>query len=76
MFCTGETPSRQLLPAMRWLHRENGVRRWCIVGNDYVVQSGRAPGEQLIVGGLQKIRDGAPVMAAPPAAPTQAPKAP
>jgi urea transport system substrate-binding protein len=36
VFCTGETPSRQLLPAMRWLHRENGVRRWCIVGNDYV----------------------------------------
>ena len=37
-----------------------------IVGNDYVVRSGLQPGEQLIVGGLQKIRDGAPVMAAPP----------
>ena len=37
-----------------------------ILGNDYVVQSGLQPGEQLIVGGLQKIRDGAPVMAAPP----------
>ena len=35
------------------------------------------PGEQLIVSGLQKIRDGAPVMAAPPAgAEPQAPKAP
>jgi RND family efflux transporter MFP subunit len=37
-----------------------------IIGNDYVVQSGLQPGEQLIVGGLQKIRDGAPVMVAPP----------
>lgn len=39
-----------------------------IVGNDYVVQSGLAPGEQLIVSGLQKVRDGAPVVAAPPSA--------
>lgn len=38
-----------------------------IIGNDYVVQSGLQPGEQLIVSGLQKIRDGAPVMPAPPA---------
>jgi len=37
-----------------------------IIGNDYVVQSGLAIGEQLIVSGLQKIRDGAPVMPAPP----------
>ena len=36
VFLTGETPSQQLLPAMRWMARENGVRRWCIVGNDYV----------------------------------------
>jgi urea transport system substrate-binding protein len=36
VFLVGETPSRQLLPAMRWLRRERGVRRWCIVGNDYV----------------------------------------
>lgn len=45
-----------------------------IIGNDYAVQSGLSVGEQLIVEGLQKIRDGAPVMAAPPAAP--APSAP
>jgi RND family efflux transporter MFP subunit len=38
-----------------------------IVGNEYVVQGGLQPGEQLIVSGLQKIRDGAPVMPAPPA---------
>ena len=36
VFLTGEIPSRQLLPAMRWLSREHGVRRWAIVGNDYV----------------------------------------
>ncbi len=36
VFLTGEVPSRQLLPAMRWLSREHGVRRWSIVGNDYV----------------------------------------
>jgi len=33
-----------------------------IIGNDYVVRSGLAPGEQLIVSGLQKIGDGAPVL--------------
>lgn len=36
VFLTGETPTRQLLPAMRWMARELGVRSWCIVGDDYV----------------------------------------
>src|SRR3954447_5910816 len=36
VFLTGEVPSRQLLPAMEFLSREHGVRRWAIVGNDYV----------------------------------------
>lgn len=36
VFLTGETPARQLLPAMRWMAQEMGVRRWCIVGNDYI----------------------------------------
>jgi urea transport system substrate-binding protein len=36
VFLAGETPSRQLLPSMRWLRRQHGVRRWCIVGDDYV----------------------------------------
>jgi urea transport system substrate-binding protein len=36
VFMAGETPARQLLPAMRWLRSEHGVRRWCIVGDDYV----------------------------------------
>ena len=48
-----------------------------IIGNEYVLQSGLQVGEQLIVSGLQKIRDGSPVMPAPPAgAAPQAPKAP
>jgi RND family efflux transporter MFP subunit len=37
-----------------------------IIGNEYVLQSGLQVGEQLIVSGLQKIRDGSPVMPAPP----------
>lgn len=41
--------------------KQKPVRLGAIVGNDYVVESGLQPGEQLIVGGLQKIRDGAPV---------------
>ena len=36
VFLTGETPARQLLPAMRVLAELSGARRWCIVGNDYV----------------------------------------
>jgi RND family efflux transporter MFP subunit len=36
-----------------------------VVGNDYVVVSGLKAGEKLIVGGLQKIGDGAPVMELP-----------
>jgi len=48
-----------------------------IIGNEYVIQSGLQVGEQLIVSGLQKIRDGSPVMPAPPAgAAPAAPKAP
>lgn len=33
---TGETPASQLYPALEWMARELGVRRWFIVGNDYV----------------------------------------
>jgi RND family efflux transporter MFP subunit len=38
-----------------------------IIGNDYVLRAGLAPGEQLIVSGLQKIGDGAPVQIGAPA---------
>ncbi|PXX66872.1 ABC-type branched-subunit amino acid transport system substrate-binding protein [Nocardia tenerifensis] len=32
----GEHPAGQTLPALRWLAREHGVRRWAIIGNDYI----------------------------------------
>lgn len=33
---TGETPTNQLDPALRWMRESLGVRRWAIVGNDYI----------------------------------------
>jgi len=36
VFLTGETPANQLLPAMRWMADELGVRKWVVVGNDYI----------------------------------------
>jgi len=43
VFLTGETPDRQLLPALRWMARELGVRSWFVIGDDYVwpLQSAR-----------------------------------
>jgi RND family efflux transporter MFP subunit len=40
-----------------------------VVGNDYVVLTGLSAGDRLIVSGIQKIADSAPVQAAPPSAP-------
>jgi urea transport system substrate-binding protein len=36
LFLTGETPSRQLLPAMDWMTTEYGVESWIVIGNDYI----------------------------------------
>lgn len=36
VFCSGETPADQVLPAMRWLRDSAGVTRWYIVGDDYI----------------------------------------
>jgi RND family efflux transporter MFP subunit len=47
--------------------RQKPVQLGDIIGNEYIVTGGLQPGEQLITSGLQKIRDGAPVMPAPPA---------
>jgi urea transport system substrate-binding protein len=33
---TGETPASQLGPALGWMAAELGLRRWFVVGNDYV----------------------------------------
>ena len=35
VFLAGETPARQVLPAMRWMREHLDVRSWCIVGDDY-----------------------------------------
>jgi RND family efflux transporter MFP subunit len=47
-----------------------------VVGNEYVVLGGLKAGDQLIVSGLQKIGDGAPVQAAPPKPPGSGPPSP
>ncbi|MTE15525.1 substrate-binding domain-containing protein [Nocardia aurantiaca] len=36
VYMVGETPDQQLFPALRWFRAELGIRRWCVVGNDYV----------------------------------------
>ena len=42
VFLAGETPDHQLAPAMAWLFREMGVRRWAVVGDDYLWPRGSA----------------------------------
>ncbi len=46
--------------------RQRPVSVGVMSGNDYVVTGGLAAGDRIIVAGVQKIGDGAPVMAAPP----------
>lgn len=36
VFMLGERPVNQLLPAAHWMREQLGVKRWAIVGNDYV----------------------------------------
>jgi len=36
VYMLGERPVNQLLPAVRWMREELDVRRWAVVGNDYV----------------------------------------
>jgi RND family efflux transporter MFP subunit len=49
--------------------RQRAVEPGPVVGNDYVIKSGLKAGEKLIVSGVQKIRDGAPIAIGPPPAP-------
>lgn len=42
VFLVGETPDRQIAPAMAWLAREAGIRRWAVVGDDYLWPRGSA----------------------------------
>lgn len=32
----GDSPARQLGPALRWLSERRGLRRWALVGSDYI----------------------------------------
>ena len=34
--CIGETPQTQLFPAVSWFAKQHRLRRWALVGNDYV----------------------------------------
>ena len=36
VFAIGDTPPKQLGPAMQWLQRRYGPRKWALIGNDYV----------------------------------------
>lgn len=36
VFMLGERPINQLLPAAHWMREQHGVKRWAIIGNDYV----------------------------------------
>ena len=49
--------------------RQRAVEPGAVVGNDYVVKSGLKAGEKLIVSGVQKIGDGAPVKISAPGTP-------
>jgi RND family efflux transporter MFP subunit len=55
--------------------RQRAVELGAVVGNDYIVRSGLKPGEKLIVSGLQKIGDGAPVAVSEPKPRAEAPPA-
>jgi urea transport system substrate-binding protein len=36
LFMVGETPARQLKPAIHWLAEQRKARRWYLIGNDYI----------------------------------------
>ena len=56
--------------------RQRVVEPGPLVGNDYVIKSGLKPGDRLIVSGVQRIADGAPVKVTPAASPAATPEAP
>ncbi|MGE3190196.1 MAG: efflux RND transporter periplasmic adaptor subunit, partial [Vicinamibacterales bacterium] len=53
--------------------KQTAVQVGPVVGNDYVVTSGLSAGQDVIVSGVQKIGDGAPVRVGPPGPPPAAP---
>lgn len=36
VFCIGETPEQQLVPALQWMHQRYRVKRWYLLGHNYV----------------------------------------
>ena len=36
VFAIGDTPGHQLVPAMEWIRRRYRLRKWALIGNDYV----------------------------------------
>ena len=36
VFAIGDTPVHQLVPAMKWLERRYRLRKWALIGNDYI----------------------------------------
>ncbi len=36
VFCIGETPGQQLLPGLDWLSARYRLKRWFLLGNDYI----------------------------------------
>lgn len=42
VLCSGEVPGDQIIASLRWLRTELRLRRWFIVGNDYVWPRGSA----------------------------------
>jgi len=55
----------------RTVARQRSLTLGPLVGNDYLLLDGLAPGERLIVSGVQKIGDGSPVQATPAAPPAR-----
>ena len=63
---SGSSPSANTrAPASALVARQRAVTLGTVIGNEYVVESGLQAGEQLIVSGVQKIGDGAPVTTTP-----------
>ncbi|HET6293432.1 MAG TPA: substrate-binding domain-containing protein [Kribbella sp.] len=58
VFMLGERPVNQLLPATHWLREQHGVRRWAVVGNDYVYPrvTGSVATEALLGSGSEIVR--------------------
>ena len=53
-------------PAAGLVARQRAITVGAIVGDNYAVQSGLAPGDRVIVSGVQRLADGAPISPAPP----------